>query len=70
MEKAISICGCMLDKDTEMTLDTGDHFTLNDTTPGSLFSGLNIFVRNNGINLVKVSTDGSNILITVEKKAP
>lgn len=50
-----------------MSLDVGEHFTLNETSEDSLFNGLNIFVRNNGTNQVLVSTDGKSILISVEK---
>lgn len=51
-----------------MVLEFGEHFSLNQTNKDSLLEGLSLFVRNNGDNLVKVSTDGENILITVEKK--
>lgn len=52
-----------------MHLGTGDHFSLQQTGTNSLLEGLSVFVRNNGEHTVLVSTDGSNILITVEKKA-
>lgn len=51
-----------------MILNTGDYFTLNDSPKESLFNGLSIFVRNNGSNVITVSTDGTSILISVEKE--
>lgn len=51
-----------------MTLATGDHFTLNETSKESALNGLSIFVRNNGNNIITVSTDGTSILISSEKK--
>lgn len=57
----------MSDETKTMSLTTGDSFTLNEEDSKSLFKGVNLFLRNNGDNTVKVSTDGVNILITVEK---
>lgn len=53
---------------TEMTLNSGDWFTLKEENPASLFKGVNIFVRNNGNNIVKVSSDSDSILISIEKR--
>lgn len=56
-----------MSENTTMTLKTGEHFSLNQTAKDSPLEGLAIFVRNNGDNVIKVSTEGNNILITVEK---
>jgi len=55
-----------LNDKTEMTLNSGDWFTLKEEDPRSNFKGVNLFLKNTGKNVVKVSTDGSSILITVE----
>ena len=58
----------MNDETKTMTLEFGEHFSLtDDNNENSLFKGLNIYVRNNGSRLVKVTTDGESILISVEK---
>ena len=53
----------------EMTLNPHDYFAIRGETypKDSLFHGLNLFVRNNGRRIVKVSTDGESILISVQK---
>lgn len=59
----------MQDDEKEMTLNHSDYFSIRgeEYPKDSLFHGLNIFVRNNGIRQVKVSTDGESILISVQK---
>lgn len=51
----------------EMTLVGNEYFKLDVQDPKSSFHGLNIFVRNNGNNIVKVEANENTILISVEK---
>jgi len=51
----------------EITLLANEYFKLDEQDPKSLFCGLNIFVRNNAYNIVKVVSDHESILISIEK---
>lgn len=54
------------DENRTITLETGEYFKLEEKNPDSKFCGLNIFVRNNGIEKVKVVSDEKSILIYIE----
>lgn len=58
----------MTDEIKPMTLETGDWFTLKEEDPKSMFKDVNVFVRNNGSNIVKVVSDANSILLTIEKR--
>lgn len=58
----------MSDEYKTMTLDTNEWFTLKEESDKSNFKNVNIFVKNNGDNLVKVVSDVSSILITIKKR--
>lgn len=53
----------------EMTLKQGEHFSIRGEAykKDELFHGVNIFVKNNGDNIVKAACDGESIIITIEK---
>lgn len=50
-----------------MTLLNNDYFSLDVQEKDSLLKGVNIYLKNNGDNIVKVTSDENSILIVVEK---
>lgn len=50
-----------------ITLNSGEYLSMNEESKDSMFKGVNLFLRNNGDNVVKVVSDTDSLLITVEK---